>query len=136
MKDAIASLLASMGSGPVFVHSDAFRAARLIKPVRDRTGFLDAHIELLEAAAHGRTLMVPTFNYDFGKTRVLDLANSESQLGPVTERFRTQAAEWRTPVPIFTVSGIGAPRVMLRPRCHRPAYREPDRRGRRRAGGR
>ena len=107
MKDAIASLLASMGSGPVFVHSDAFRAARLIKPVRDRTGFLDAHIELLEAAAHGRTLMVPTFNYDFGKTRVLDLANSESQLGPVTERFRTQEAEWRTPVPIFTVSGIG-----------------------------
>ena len=108
MRDAIASLLDSMGSGPVFVHIDAFRAARVIKPVRDRTAFLDAHIELLIGATDGRTLICPTFNYDFGKTRVLDLTQSESQLGPVTERFRTNAAEWRTPIPIFTVSGIGA----------------------------
>jgi aminoglycoside N3'-acetyltransferase len=107
VKNAIASLLVSMGSGPVFAHSDAFRAARLIKPVRDRTAFLDAHIELLKDAAEGRTLMIPTFNYDFGRTRVLDLTRSESQLGPVTERFRTTAAQWRTPVPIFPVAGIG-----------------------------
>jgi aminoglycoside N3'-acetyltransferase len=107
MRDAIASLLASMGSGPVFVHSDAFRAARLVKPVRDRVGFLDAHIDLLRGATDGRTLLIPTFNYDFGKTGVLDIVRSESQLGPVTERFRTSAAEWRTPVPIFPVAGIG-----------------------------
>jgi aminoglycoside 3-N-acetyltransferase len=107
MKDRIAALIGEMGSGPVFVHIDAFRAARLIEPVRDRTAFLDAHVSLLRDATDGRALWCPTFNYEFGKSRVFDVAKSESQLGPVTERFRTAAAEWRTPIPIFTVAGIG-----------------------------
>ncbi|MGK2961689.1 MAG: AAC(3) family N-acetyltransferase [Gemmatimonadaceae bacterium] len=107
MKDRIAGLLSEMGSGPVFVHADAFRAARLVPPVRDRSAYLDSHNALLRESAGNRPLWCPTFNYEFGKSRVYDVANSESQLGPITERFRTGAAEWRTPVPIFPVSGIG-----------------------------
>jgi aminoglycoside 3-N-acetyltransferase len=103
----IAELLASCGSGPVFVHSDPFRTARIVKPVRDRELFLDAHVTVLRDAANGRDLWLPTFNYDFPRTRVFDVANSESQLGPIPERFRTTVAEWRTPVPIFPVAGIG-----------------------------
>ena len=96
-----------MGSGPVFVHADAFRAARLVKPVRDRSAYLEAHVSLLLDAAEGRPFWCPTFNYEFGKSRVFDVISSESQLGPITEFFRTTAAEWRTPVPIFSVAGIG-----------------------------
>lgn len=107
MRERIASLIAGMGSGPVFVHIDAFRAARLVEPVRDRNAYLDSHIELLTQSAEGRSLWLPAFNYDFGKSRVFDVANDESHLGPVTERFRTTAAEWRTPVPFFSVAGIG-----------------------------
>ena len=107
MTQAIASLIASCGKGPVFVHSDPFRTARIVKPVRDRNAFLDAHIEVLQDAANDRDLWLPAFNYDFPRTRVFDVANSESQLGPIPERFRTTAAQWRTPVPIFTVAGIG-----------------------------
>ena len=107
MRERIASLIAEMGSGPVFVHIDTFRAARLVKPVRDRTAFLDSHIDLLRAATEGRSLWIPTFNYDFGKSRVFDVGRSESHLGPVTERFRTSAAAWRTPIPFFAVAGIG-----------------------------
>jgi len=107
VKDRIAGLLAEMGSGPVFVHIDAFRAARLVPPVRDRSVYLDSHIALLRESAGDRPLWCPAFNYDFGKSRIFDVANSESQLGPITERFRTNAAEWRTAVPIFPVSGTG-----------------------------
>ena len=97
-----------MGEGPVFVHSDPFRAARLVKPVRDRNAFLDSHIDLLMSAAEGRALWVPTFNYDFPRTGMFDVRASESQLGPLPERFRLNTAEWRTAIPIFSVAGIGS----------------------------
>ena len=103
----IADLVGSMGEGPVLVHSDPFRAARMVKPVRDRTAFLDAHIAVLRGAAAGRSLWLPAFNYDFPRTFVFDVRASESQLGPIPERFRVSAAEWRTPIPIFSIAGIG-----------------------------
>lgn len=97
-----------MGSGPVFVHSDPFRAARLVKPVRDRDAYIDSHIALIRDATEGRDLWVPSFNYEFGKSRVFDVVRSGSQLGPIPERFRTDFAEWRTPIAMFAVAGNGA----------------------------
>ncbi|HEX6576640.1 MAG TPA: AAC(3) family N-acetyltransferase [Gemmatimonadaceae bacterium] len=102
-----AKLVASMGTGPVFVHSDPFRTARLVKPVRDRDAYLDAHVAFLRDVTEGRDLWLPTFNYDFPRTRVFDVAKSESQLGPIPERFRVTDAEWRTHIPIFSIAGIG-----------------------------
>ncbi len=104
---SIAGLIARMGEGPVFVHSDPFRAARLVGAVRNRDVFLDAHVALLREAAGERPLWLPSFNYDFPSTRVFDVQRSESQLGPIPERFRNTAAEWRTPVPIFSIAGTG-----------------------------
>jgi aminoglycoside 3-N-acetyltransferase len=107
MSNPIRALVESMGAGPVFVHSDPFRAARLVKPVRDRNAFLDSHIALLRETTEGRALWLPAFNYDFGRTGVFDVRDSESQLGPIPERFRVAHAEWRTPIPIFSIAGIG-----------------------------
>ena len=103
----IADLLQSMGSGPVFVHSDPFRAARMVKPVRDRNAYLDSHIAVLREIARDRSLWLPTFNYDFPRTFLFDVSASEAQLGPIPERFRVSAADWRTPIPIFSIAGIG-----------------------------
>jgi aminoglycoside 3-N-acetyltransferase len=103
----IETLIAEMGSGPVFVHSDPFRAARLVKPTRDRNAYLDLHIDVLKKISGERPLWLPTFNYDFPRTQIFDVLNSESQLGPIPERFRTTNAEWRTEIPIFSISGIG-----------------------------
>jgi aminoglycoside N3'-acetyltransferase len=105
---SLAAFVESLGKGPVFVHSDPFRAARLVKPLRDRNAFLDSHIALLREAAGGKSLWLPTFNYDFPRTHVFDVRGSESQLGPIPERFRTAEAEWRTPIPIFSAAGTGA----------------------------
>jgi aminoglycoside 3-N-acetyltransferase len=104
---SIEKLVESMGSGPVFVHSDPFRAVRLVKPVRDRDRFLDSHIDVICHAGCERSLWAPTFNYDFPRTGVFDVQASESQLGPVPERFRETVATWRTPIPIFSIAGIG-----------------------------
>jgi aminoglycoside 3-N-acetyltransferase len=104
---SIASLIDTLGSGPVFVHSDPFRAARMVKPVRDRGAYLDSHIAVLEESVADRPLWLPTFNYDFPKTGVFDVRRSESQLGPIPERFRTDHAEWRSSIPIFSIAGLG-----------------------------
>jgi aminoglycoside 3-N-acetyltransferase len=106
--DQIAELVSTLGSGPLFVHSDPFRTARLVPRSRDRVGLLDSHVEVLVDAAGDRGLWLPSFNYDFPKTRHFDMSNDPCQLGPLPEHFRQTAEEWRTPVPMFSVSGIGA----------------------------
>jgi aminoglycoside N3'-acetyltransferase len=103
----IRELVDAIGTGPVFVHSDPFRAARLVKPTRDRIAYLDSHIAVLREAVGERALWLPTFNYDFPRTGVFDVTNSESQLGPIPERFRTDHAQWRTMTPIFSIAGFG-----------------------------
>lgn len=100
-------LVAGIGSGPVFVHSDPLSTAALVPRTRDRIAFLDSHVDLLVQVADGRGLWTPAFNYDFPRTTVFDVRNDPCQLGPLPEHFRSQRAEWRTPVPIFSVSGIG-----------------------------
>jgi aminoglycoside 3-N-acetyltransferase len=102
-----AALLAELGTGPVFAHSDPFRTARVVKPSRNRREFLDAHVTVLKEVAGDRGLWIPAFNYDFPRTHFFDVANDEAQVGPIPEHFRTTAAEWRTRVPIFSVTGTG-----------------------------
>jgi len=102
------ALLAELGTGPMFVHSDPFRTARLVKPSRNRLALLDAHIVLLRNVAGDRGLWIPAFNYDFPRTHVFDMAADPAQVGPIPEQFRTTVADWRTPVPLFSVTGSGA----------------------------
>lgn len=103
----IGEMLSRLGNGPVFVHSDPFRAARLVPQTRNREGLLDSHLALLAAATGGRALWMPAFNYDFSRTRSFDVGRDASQLGPLPERFRTTVAEWRTEIPIFSAAGAG-----------------------------
>ncbi|HEX2721385.1 MAG TPA: AAC(3) family N-acetyltransferase [Gemmatimonadaceae bacterium] len=102
-----ARLVAAMGGGPLFVHSDPFRAARLVPLIRDRTAYLDSHISVLRETAAERVLWLPAFNYEFPKSHLFDVARTVSELGPLPERFRTAGAEWRTPIPMFSITGTG-----------------------------
>jgi aminoglycoside N3'-acetyltransferase len=111
--DDISGLLSRLGTGPVFVHSDPFRAAALVPRSRDKEVFVDSHIALLEEAAKSRGLWMPAFNYDFPRTRIFDVKNDPSHLGPITERFRVGRAEWRTEIPIFSATGIGEPPAVV-----------------------
>ena len=103
----LSDLIGKLGSGPVLVHSDSFRAARLVGPVKERGALLHAHLQLLSEAAGTRGLWMPEFNYGFPRSRSYDVAETPTDLGPIPEAFRTAQAEWRTPVPIFSVAGTG-----------------------------
>lgn len=60
-------------------------------------------------AAAGRPLWMPAFNYRFLRSGTFDVAADPSEVGPLTEHYRTQAAGWRTPVPVFSIAGSGPP---------------------------
>ena len=92
--DDVSGLLSRLGSGPIFVHSDPFRAASLVPKTKDREAFIDSHLALLDEIAAERWLWMPAFNYDFPRTHSFDVKRDESQLGPIPERFRTTAAKW------------------------------------------
>lgn len=106
---AARKLLDDLGSGPIFVHSDAFRASRLVRGSRDRLALLDSHIAVLRDISADRSMWMPAFNYDFPQTGVFDVRLDPVQVGPIPERFRSTTAQWRTAVPMFTVAGTGPP---------------------------
>jgi aminoglycoside 3-N-acetyltransferase len=95
-------------AGPVFVHSDALATRHLVPRSTSRTALLEAHLARIEAIAGERDLWFPTFNYGYPKSRVFDVRNDTSELGPISEYFRTGRAEWRTRTPMFSASGTGA----------------------------
>jgi aminoglycoside 3-N-acetyltransferase len=93
------------GDGPLFVHSDLLIAGVFVEITFDRNQMLQRHIAVLEEAAAGRAVWMPTFNYDFPKTGAFDVRISPCQLGPLGEYFRTAVAAWRTDDPVFSVAG-------------------------------
>ena len=105
----ISEMLSQLGTGPVFVHSDPFRAVKLVPPSRDRIALLQSHLDLLGTATSGRAMWMPAFNYDFPRTHSFDVAGDPSQLGPIPETFRLTRAAWRTEIPIFSAAGTGYP---------------------------
>ena len=87
----------------IYISSDLLRTVKLPYPP-NRT-LLDAHCELLIGLE--KNILMPVFNYDFLTSGVFSLERSPSQVGVINEHFRTTIATWRTPVPVFSVSGNG-----------------------------
>jgi len=91
--------------GPVLVHSDMLKVGKLVDLKAlgyDVRKICNQHAHFLSAAIADRNLIVPTFNYDFSQTRLFDVKNTPSQLGPFPEYFRCYCAGFRTAVPFFS----------------------------------
>lgn len=95
-------------AGPVFVHSDALVTRHLVPRLASRVALVEAHLTRIEAIVDGRDLWFPTFNYGYPRSRVFDVLHDISELGPISEYFRTDRAQWRTRTPMFSAAGIGA----------------------------
>jgi aminoglycoside 3-N-acetyltransferase len=68
---------------------------------------MNAHYEVLKELMEGRDIWMPAFCYDFTGSREYDVQQSPSQVGMLTEYFRTDVARWRSPVPVFSFCGDG-----------------------------
>ena len=74
-------------------------------PMSDPIGDLLAALE--QALPEGCTLAMPTFTYDFCTAGRFDAARTPSEMGVLTERFRTLPGVIRTPHPIFSFAVYG-----------------------------
>lgn len=106
--EAIRSLVADGGAGPLLTHADVLRSRAAIMPITDPTTILSRHIEALEFIADERALLFPAFNYDYLRTGVYRPAEDSSQVGPLTEHARLHWADWRLGAPVFNVVGEGS----------------------------
>lgn len=89
------------------VHSDLLRAGIPAGAPPGRNGLLQAHWKNLKAIAGDRDVWMPVFNYSFPHSQSFDVRSEVSEVGPLTEYFRTEIAGWRTATPIFSFAGTG-----------------------------
>ena len=90
---------ASVGSKPVAIHTDISRIG-VPEGATSKDAIKTIYGEILDAIASERTVLVPTFNYDFCKTGVFSVEGDPSQLGQFTEYMR-QRTTLRTQTPVF-----------------------------------
>ncbi len=97
-------------AGTVIVHTD-LRTIGIVDRVQPPEQALQSHMEVLLEAAGGRTLVVPTFNYDFLRTGRYDVDGDPCQVGALNEHIRRRhpGRRTRTPVFNFVVLGDGGP---------------------------
>jgi aminoglycoside 3-N-acetyltransferase len=98
---------ASGAAGPLVVYSDLYVASVFIELSANRKELLTRHLSVLEQVADGRSIWMPTFNYDFLRAGTFNASDSPCQLGPLGEHFRTSKAAWRTVDPVFSFAGTG-----------------------------
>jgi aminoglycoside N3'-acetyltransferase len=92
----------------VLVHAATIRTRWLVGGgYGDQARNLARHIGAVTEMAAGRPVWHAAFNEDFRTTGRFDPTTDPSQVGDLSEAFRTGVAEWRTAVPVFSVAGIG-----------------------------
>lgn len=102
------ALAAEFAAGPILIHSDVMKAASFVGEYRGKEAFLESHWKILKRIAGDRPLWFPCFNYDFVKTGQFDVRHCPSQVGALSEFIRCQHADWRSEVPVYSISGTGS----------------------------
>ncbi|KHT52248.1 AAC(3) family N-acetyltransferase [Vibrio sinaloensis] len=100
--------LESVAATKLFVHSDSFKTLQLIKISTKKRDILSQHIQLLQKLVDDDGLILPAFSYQFPRSRSYDLQATRSEVGHISEFFRTEVASWRTIDPMFSVCGTGS----------------------------
>jgi len=105
IKEQIQQKLFDDDSNTLLVHSDLMQGFEI--PFKGRESFVISHTEELLSLKKDLNVWMPAFNYDFCKGIEFDVKNTPSIVGPLTEYFRKNTADWRTSIPVFSFSGIG-----------------------------
>tara|TARA_B100000963_G_scaffold360524_1_gene391724 strand:+ start:12298 stop:13107 length:810 start_codon:yes stop_codon:yes gene_type:complete len=87
----------------VLIHSDIFYGFKLSK-FKSRNELLEDHFNFVKEISGEKNLVFPTFNYDFLKNGVYSIDNDKSQVGVLSEYFRSQKSIFRTNEPVFNFS--------------------------------
>ena len=101
-------------SSPFLIHSDIFCMSNFIrKRINQRIKkhqFLRFHLDFLSETFGIRDIAFPAFNYEFPKSKVFHLKNTQSQSGALTNYVLKNDCFVRTKTPIFSfLVGLNQP---------------------------
>jgi len=91
--------------GGVLIHSDLRWGFPFVLEKGKKGEFLAEHCGALVDLFGDSPLFMPAFNYDFPKQKRFDVQHSPSEVGILTEYFRTHVAAFRTKDPVFSICG-------------------------------
>ena len=106
--DKIQSFLKRLDYKRALVHSNLFYGFKFDKKL-SRQEQLIMHYKAIKKLVEQKAVWMPAFNYDFTKSGIYDINLSPSQVGTLSDFFRTEVANWRSPVPVFSFSGDDEP---------------------------
>jgi aminoglycoside 3-N-acetyltransferase len=91
---------------PYLIHSDLFKTFGYIKEDykanKLKTNPLELHFNFLCKLFSRDNIVFPSFNYDFPKTKIYDIALTSSQVGSLTNYILEKKILSRTKTPIFS----------------------------------
>lgn len=102
----LARFWADVEGDTLLVHTDVARLNTPLPPA-PRDVQLERLFDILRSAAGGRTLLLPTFNYDYPRTRVYDVRGDAGQVGVLNDYIRRRPGVVRTRTPIFNFAVVG-----------------------------
>lgn len=96
-----------LGYTTFFVHSDMLRGLQIKVSPFSTEALISAHVQTIANLTDGADLWFPAFALDFPKTKVFDVQQTRSEMGHISEYFRTHVAQWRSHVPMHSCCGTG-----------------------------
>ena len=90
---------------PFIIHSDVFKMFYLIKQnfrKRDKNKLEQKHFDLLRNQFGSQNILIPSFNYQFSKTKIFDLKKTPSQVGALSNFILNNDFFYRTDTPFFS----------------------------------
>ena len=85
---------------PVLLHTDIARIG-ILDGLQNYNNIIESYSNLFEDVFSDRTLLIPTFNYDFDKSKVFDLVEDLGQVGALSKYYSRKYPNFRTRTPIF-----------------------------------
>jgi aminoglycoside N3'-acetyltransferase len=104
-------------TAPLLIHTDLMRLGMPDGRMK-RDEIAEGWLEIFRTAADGRTVLIPTFNYDFTRTRLYDPAAAPGQVGSLSVHCARHYAARRTLTPIFNFCVFGEAAFDLGPVAH------------------
>lgn len=105
IKNEVKKYISENGNTHILIHSDVLFGFKV--KFENQLQFLEQHCNELEEICEPLDILMPSFNYDFCKGKPYDITNDVSQVGNLSEYFRSKKALWRTVTPVFNFSGTG-----------------------------
>lgn len=100
VRPQLKAAFSAIEAAPLIIHSDLVRVGFVPKG-RSLDEQLADWLAMILDASGGRTLLFPTFNYDYARTGIYRPQSDPGQVGALSEYVRRRAPDQRTFTPIF-----------------------------------